>query len=62
MSKDLKEGREGAIQIPGKEHSAEGRASAKALRQGMLGVLEEGPGVLEVAGARGSVGGDGAER
>lgn len=37
MSRDLKEGREGAMQIPEERHSAEGRASAKALNKACLG-------------------------
>ena len=44
LTKDLKEGREGAFELPGKEYSAETTASTKILRQGMPGVLEEGLG------------------
>lgn len=43
-TKDLKEGREGAFELPGKEYSADRPASTKILRQGIPGVLEEGLG------------------
>lgn len=43
-TKDLKEGREGAFELPGKEYSAERPESTKILRQGTPGVLEEGLG------------------
>lgn len=41
-TKNLKEGREGAFELPGKEYSAERPARSKILRQGSPGVLKEG--------------------